>query len=62
MNDTDKLVAAAFAAAMIGKIGDPKLAEFLTHYDACMKVLEDRRAAASKAASGTPTTRPYMPR
>jgi len=48
MNDTDKLVAAIFAASML-KGGDaPRIADFLTHYDACLSALSEREDMAKK--------------
>jgi hypothetical protein len=51
MGGTDKLIAATFAAATIGKIGIAKLADFFGHYDACMRELQDRETATGNAAT-----------
>jgi hypothetical protein len=36
MNDTDKLIAAIFAASMIARESDPKPGQFFGFYDMCV--------------------------
>ena len=51
MNDTDKLVAAIFAATMTARQEAPKPGDFLGHYDLCVAEILRREAAevAAKA-------------
>ena len=42
MNDTDKLIAALFAATMTAKETDPKPEVFFGFYDACVAEILDR--------------------
>jgi 4-alpha-glucanotransferase len=51
MDDTDRLVAAIFAATMIGKHDNPTLVDFWTSYDACLKEAKARETRAREAAS-----------
>jgi hypothetical protein len=51
MNDTDKLIAAIFAATMTARQEAPKSTDFLAHYDACVAEILKREAleVAAKA-------------
>ncbi|MSP00246.1 MAG: hypothetical protein EXR07_04220 [Acetobacteraceae bacterium] len=49
MIDTDKLVAAIFAAAMIAKQNEPTPGDFFGHYEACLAGLVERDAAEAVA-------------
>jgi hypothetical protein len=51
MDDTDRLVAAIFAATMIGKHSNPTLVDFWTSYDACLKETKARETKARAAVS-----------
>lgn len=61
MDDTDRLVAGIFAAAMIMKRGNPTTADFWRYFDECMTdaakreavAKADRKAAAQKRRSTT---------
>ncbi len=48
MSDSNKMVAAIYAAAAAAKEPSMALDEFLVNYEGCLKELEDR-AAATKA-------------
>jgi hypothetical protein len=45
MNDTDKLIAAIFAATMTAKEAAPKPSDFFGFYDACIAKTMEREAA-----------------
>jgi hypothetical protein len=45
MNDTDKLIAAIFAAMMTAKESAPKPSDFFRFYDACAAKILDREAS-----------------
>jgi hypothetical protein len=47
MNDTDKLIAAIFAATMIAKESAPKPSDFFGFYDACIAETLEREALAT---------------
>ena len=49
MDDTDRLIAAFFAAAMSVKQTEPNLTDFFAHYDACVSGIEARERAAMQA-------------
>ena len=53
MNDTDKLIAAIFAATMTAKDSTPTPGGFFGYYDACVAEIQAREVveAAGKAAS-----------
>ena len=44
MNDTDKLIAAIFAAMMTAKEDAPKPSDFFSFYDACIAETAEREA------------------
>jgi hypothetical protein len=44
MNDTDKLIAAIFAATMTAKETTPKASDFFGFYDACIAEILEREA------------------
>jgi hypothetical protein len=44
MNDTDKLIAAIFAATLTAKASDPGPREFFGFYDACITEILEREA------------------
>ncbi|HME22402.1 MAG TPA: hypothetical protein VKI44_13845 [Acetobacteraceae bacterium] len=46
MNDTDRIVAAIFAAAMLGKTAVPNVEDFLAHYDTCLSRMQEGIEAA----------------
>ena len=50
MNDTDRLIAAIFAATMTAKQSDVKPGDFFGHYDACLSGLAEREAREAEAA------------
>ena len=47
MNETDRLLSAHFAAAMIANQPDPTVQDYFEHYDACIAVLVAREAEAA---------------
>jgi hypothetical protein len=47
MNDTDKLIAAIFAATMTARETAPKPGDFFGFYDACMAEIMEREVAAT---------------
>jgi hypothetical protein len=47
MGDTDKLIAAIFAATMTARASAPNPREFFGFYDACVAEILDREAAAT---------------
>ena len=49
MNDTDKLIAAMFASAMIGKQPESKIDDFLRHFEVCLDGLVTREAREAEA-------------
>jgi hypothetical protein len=51
MDDTDRLVAAIFAATMTARLQIAKVDDFLGHYDACLEVMRRRQAAGGGAAA-----------
>jgi len=51
MDETDKLVAAVFAATMTARLHIAKVEDFLGYYDACLDVMR-RRGLAGAAAGG----------
>lgn len=52
MDDTDKLVAAVFAATMTARLHIAKVEDFLGYYDTCLEVMR-RRGAAGGATGGS---------
>ena len=50
MNETDRLVAALFAATMTARLQIAKVEDFLGHYEACLDVMRRREAAGGGAA------------
>ena len=51
MDETDRLVAAIFAATMTARLQIAKVEDFLGHYDACLEVMRRRQAAGGGARS-----------
>jgi hypothetical protein len=52
MNDTDKLVAAIFAAAKLMRMtGSPQVEDFLAFYDDCLRATQEREKAAQEAGT-----------
>jgi hypothetical protein len=51
MDETDKLVAAIFAATMTARLQIAKVEDFLAHYDACLDVMRRRQAAGGAIAN-----------
>ena len=51
MDETDKLVAAVFAATMTARLHIAKVEDFLGYYDSCLDVMR-RRGAPGGAAGG----------
>jgi len=49
MNDTDRLIAAIFAASMTVRSTEPKLADFFGHFEACIGGLMDREEIVAAA-------------
>ena len=49
MNDTDKLIAAIFAASMTARRTEPDVAAFFSYYESCIAGLIDRESAAAEA-------------
>jgi hypothetical protein len=47
MNDTDKLIAAIFAATMMAKESHSGPRDFFTYYDACVGEIREREAVAT---------------
>jgi hypothetical protein len=47
MNDTDKLIAAIFAATMTAKASDPGPRDFFGYYDACVAEILGRETLAT---------------
>jgi hypothetical protein len=47
MTDTDKLIAAIFAASLIAKESAPKPSDFFGFYDACIAEILEREALAT---------------
>jgi hypothetical protein len=56
MNDTDRLIAAVYAAAEIGKHDGSNVYLFFTYYEVCLRELQAREAAAGTSATGTART------
>jgi hypothetical protein len=48
MDDTDRLIAAFFAATMTAKQTTPTLTDFFAHYDACMAGIAGRERHAAE--------------
>ncbi len=42
MNDTDKIIAAIFAATLSAKQSDPTAHDFFLHFDACVAEMAER--------------------
>lgn len=51
MSDTDKIVAAIFAAAKISAMGERPAAEYVAEYESFLKVLEKSEIEARAAGS-----------
>ena len=49
MNETDRLVAAIFAATMTARNAEPDLAGFFGFYDACLEGFKGREAVEAAA-------------
>ncbi len=49
MDDTDRLIAAMFAATMTARLHIARIEDFWASYDACMKTMEDRSKAKARA-------------
>ena len=56
MDETDKLVAAVFAATMTARLHIAKVEDFLGYYDSCLDVMR-RRGGPGGAAGGAATDR-----
>jgi hypothetical protein len=54
MSDTDKIVAAIFAAAKISAMGERPAAEYVAEYESFLKVLEKGEMEARAAGSDWP--------
>jgi hypothetical protein len=49
MNDTDKMIAGMFASAMIARQAEPKIEDFLGHFEVCIDGLIKREAVEAEA-------------
>jgi hypothetical protein len=57
MDETDKLVAAVFAATMTARLHIAKVEDFLGYYDACLDVMRRRGAAGGPVGEATASDR-----
>jgi hypothetical protein len=49
MSDTNKIVAATFAVARCGGLGDGKPEDYIAEYDIFLRLLNEREATAERA-------------
>jgi len=52
MDDTDRLIAAIFAATMTARLNVAKVEDFFTYYDACVDGIRKREAADGTGSTG----------